>query len=92
MRVAPDPAASSDSPTSPRPNRVSVIITSCHSVTSHHNLISQYNHAIRGLCGGGGLVREMIKMSNTDLVKDEEVEALRIDGTFSVISLRYAIC
>jgi hypothetical protein len=42
--------------------------------------------------GGGvsGEVRDMMKLINTELAKDELVEALRINGAFSVILLRYA--
>jgi len=42
---------------------------------------------------GGGVsreAREMIKMINTEVARDEKMEALRINGAFSIILLRYA--
>jgi hypothetical protein len=42
---------------------------------------------------GGGVsreVREIITMINTEVARDEKTETLRINGTFSIILLRYA--
>ena len=42
---------------------------------------------------GGGVsreAREMITMINTEVARDEKTEALRINGAFSIILLRYA--
>ena len=44
---------------------------------------------VRGLCGGCK-ASEMITMINTEVARDEKTGALRINGAFSIILLRYA--